>query len=115
MMLIVTKGDLAGAYVEIGAEPCVVGRDNGCNLRPCDLTVSRRHCEVWKEGNKIFVRDLCSTNGTLVNDGEVVLGELCSGDSLRLGSTVLSVMPVQEAANLLVQLSKITPVRQTSK
>ncbi|KAJ6460869.1 SMAD/FHA domain-containing protein, partial [Mycena vulgaris] len=29
--------------------------------------VSRRHAEVWQEGNKIFVRDTHSANGTFVN------------------------------------------------
>ncbi|KAJ7716232.1 SMAD/FHA domain-containing protein [Mycena maculata] len=29
--------------------------------------VSRRHAEVWQEGNKIFIQDTQSANGTFVN------------------------------------------------
>ncbi|KAJ7474288.1 SMAD/FHA domain-containing protein, partial [Mycena latifolia] len=29
--------------------------------------VSRQHAEVWQEGNKIFIRDTQSANGTFVN------------------------------------------------
>lgn len=115
MMLIVAQGDPAGACVEIGVEPCVVGRDNVCDLRPSDLTVSRRHCEVWRDGDKMFVRDLSSTNGTLVNNGSVAFGELREGDKLRLGGTTLLVMSAEGAAKLLVRLSRVTPIRVASK
>ncbi|KAJ7696371.1 SMAD/FHA domain-containing protein, partial [Mycena metata] len=33
--------------------------------------VSRQHAELWQEGNKIFLRDTQSANGTYVNGGRL--------------------------------------------
>lgn len=51
--------------------PIVVGRSAEAKFRiPLD-SVSRKHCEVFEKDGCVFVRDLGSTNGTLL-DGELV-------------------------------------------
>jgi len=51
--------------------PIVVGRSSEAKFRiPLD-SVSRRHCEIFEKDGAVFVRDLGSTNGTLL-DGELV-------------------------------------------
>ena len=51
--------------------PIVVGRSAEAKFRiPLD-SVSRRHCEIFEKDGGVFVRDLGSTNGTLL-DGELV-------------------------------------------
>ncbi|KAJ7433450.1 SMAD/FHA domain-containing protein [Mycena galericulata] len=57
--------------------------------------VSRRHAEVWQEGNKIFIRDTQSVNGTFVNgrrlspEGQDSYPyELKTNDLLELGSDI---------------------------
>lgn len=79
----------AGRAHPITAEPLVVGLAPGA---PRSLAlpgpaagVSRRHCELVREGGAVWVRDL-SRYGTFVN-GERVAGEarLAAGDRLRLG------------------------------
>ncbi|KAJ3713787.1 SMAD/FHA domain-containing protein [Lentinula raphanica] len=33
--------------------------------------LSRQHAEVWEEGNKIFIKDLKSSNGTFINENRL--------------------------------------------
>jgi hypothetical protein len=47
--------------------------------------VSRQHCELKCAGNRLIVRDLGSSNGTLVNGTRVKQKELKSGDTLGVG------------------------------
>jgi len=48
-------------------------------------SVSRLHCEIEVKEEGIFVRDLDSCNGTLVDDCPVACGQLVAGQILQLG------------------------------
>jgi pSer/pThr/pTyr-binding forkhead associated (FHA) protein len=50
-----------------------------------DPNVSRRHAELSYDGRVWRIRDLDSTNGTLVNDVDVDTCVLRDGDLLTLG------------------------------
>ncbi|KAJ7885768.1 SMAD/FHA domain-containing protein [Mycena olivaceomarginata] len=57
--------------------------------------VSRRHAEVWQEGNKIFIRDTQSANGTFVNGRRLSTEgqdsyphELKTDDIVELGTNI---------------------------
>lgn len=71
-----------------------VGRandDNPVNIKinePVNLFVSRRHCKIYNDGEKLEVMDISSRNGTYVNENRVKSGErviLKNGDRLKLG------------------------------
>lgn len=47
--------------------PVLVGRSDEAKFRVQQDSVSRRHCEFFLKDEAVFVRDLGSTNGTLVN------------------------------------------------
>jgi len=49
--------------------PILVGRGDDAKFRIQQDSVSRRHCEFFEESGGVFVRDVGSTNGTLL-DGE---------------------------------------------
>lgn len=72
----------------------VLGRNAGQAVLtiPGDGTISGRHCELVFSRGKLFVADLQSTNGTMVN-GVPVRGEfpLNDGDRLTLGKTEMRV------------------------
>ena len=72
----------------------VLGRNTGQAVLtiPGDGTISGRHCELIYSRGKLFVADLQSTNGTMVN-GVPVRGEfpLNDGDRLMLGKTEMRV------------------------
>jgi pSer/pThr/pTyr-binding forkhead associated (FHA) protein len=53
--------------------------------------VSRLHCRLTADDEKLEVVDLKSTNGTYVNDKRVQKAHLSKGDRLRVGRVELTV------------------------
>ena len=68
------------------ALPCVVGRSRQASLTIGHPVVSRRHCELYLENEKVNLRDAGSLNGTYFK-GELLSGNvpLDPGDSFRIG------------------------------
>ena len=68
-----------------------VGRHPSSNLCLADTTVSGRHAEIVTINRDLFVRDLNSTNGTLLNGRKLQnLTGLRSGDVLHFGSVMFT-------------------------
>ena len=67
----------------------MIGRDEGCHLRPHCPRVSRKHCAIATWAGKVRIRDLQSRNGTYLNE-QRVQGEMAvnDGDQLQVGSQV---------------------------
>ena len=78
-----------GRRVALGSEPLVIGRLPECYVVLPDSNVSRRHAELSRKGDGVFVTDLGSTNGTRVNGTPVREQLLASGDEVSVGSTKL--------------------------
>jgi hypothetical protein len=91
----VVQGRPHGHRLQFGPGEFVFGRGPECHIRPNSELVSRQHCllKVADDGG-VSVRDLGSTNGTLVN-GRRVIGErpLALGDTLQLGPVILEIVP----------------------
>lgn len=67
----------------------VIGRHGDCQLSIADPTVSGRHAELLFVDDDLFVRDLNSTNGTLLNGRRIQsLTGLRAGDVLHFGSVM---------------------------
>jgi pSer/pThr/pTyr-binding forkhead associated (FHA) protein len=85
--LVVDNGGHKGEMIPIRMSPFLIGRNDDCQLRPTNGSVSRHHCALIRHGNALVLRDCQSTNGTFLNahqvKGEV---ELHSGDRLGIGS-----------------------------
>ena len=65
----------------------VVGRKRGvCDVYIDRSSVSKLHCVVVKTDGLLFIRDLCSTNGTKVNGQRVTRGALLPGDELSFAN-----------------------------
>ncbi len=69
----------------------VIGRSRSCTIRiDADRRVSRRHAIVSIEGDLATVYDVGSSNGTKLNDADLVARSLLTnGDILEVGSTLL--------------------------
>jgi hypothetical protein len=79
-----------GRRVPVGSDRAVViGRLPECDVVLPDSNVSRRHAELRRKGDGVFVTDLGSTNGTRVNGTPVREQVLASGDEVTVGSTRL--------------------------
>lgn len=62
-----------------------IGRRQDCDMCIPLSVVSRRHCEIYTEFDKLMVRDLKSRNGTFVNDEAIDEAPIKAGDVLRIG------------------------------
>ncbi len=79
-----------GRRVAVGSDHAlVIGRLPECDVVLPDSNVSRRHAELRRKGDGVFVTDLGSTNGTRVNGAPVREQLLASGDEVTVGSTRL--------------------------
>ena len=67
----------------------VIGRDNECNLVLTDLDASRHHASIETILGSYIIKDMGSTNGTLVNKVKVPNAVLTSGDLIQVGKTIL--------------------------
>ena len=66
--------------------PLTVGRSPSCDCVLPEDCVSRRHAELRRDGERWFLRDLGSSNGTRVNGVRVIEDmEVRPGDRLSLG------------------------------
>ena len=65
-----------------------LGRGTDVDIRVDDPGVSRRHCEIVL-GSPVLLRDLNSTNGTLVNGARVGETPIQDGTAFQVGQTVL--------------------------
>jgi hypothetical protein len=64
----------------------MLGRAPNCDCVLPEDCVSRRHAQLWREGERWFLRDLGSRNGTRVNGVRVTDdAEVRPGDRLSLG------------------------------
>jgi pSer/pThr/pTyr-binding forkhead associated (FHA) protein len=75
--------------VSLGARPFAIGRGPTNDLVVPDGQVSWEHARVWSDGQKVWLADLSSTNGTFV-DGARVQGtiSLGAGHLISVGSRV---------------------------
>lgn len=91
-LLVMSSGKSEGKIIPITLSQFLIGRDPQCHLRPASAAISKRHCALIVRGNKAFVRDFDSTNGTFVND-EAVKGEreLHDQDILKIGPLLFAV------------------------
>jgi hypothetical protein len=87
------NGRNQGSVHEIGLyDRARIGRSNDCELVLAGSDISNRHCELILEGERVFLHDLRSTNGTMLNGVPIVARErLETGDIIRLGDTELRI------------------------
>ena len=72
------------------AASMAVGRAPECDIRLDDTYVSQQHARIFGKGDKWYVEDLGSTNGTFVNDQKLAApAQVEPGDKVRVGTTVL--------------------------
>lgn len=90
----VIQGPNKGQSFSLTGDTVFIGRSSKNDIQIKDSTISRKQIKIFGIGNKIFVEDLKSTNGTLVNDRPITAGEgyeVGEGDIIALGNTVIQV------------------------
>jgi len=81
-------GPQKGERAKFDAERILVGRalDNTLCLGDGARRVSSHHAEVIQRGDQYVLRDLGSTNGTMINGRRVVVSELAHDDLIEFGA-----------------------------
>lgn len=98
MKLEIVSGPEAGQIVEVECPgECVIGRHARCDLRLTDPESSRCHARVTVEPGRVFVDDLESRNGTVVNGARIRHSALAEGDEIAVGTTRMRVSGVAVA------------------
>ena len=87
--LVVLAGASVGEMYKVEGNKTIIGRGQKAQVRLLDDGISREHAQLVSEGNKIFLEDLGSTNGTFCNGLKVDRRELCDGDKILVGSTTI--------------------------
>ncbi len=82
--------DYQGDSIELPIGETLVGRDVGCALRFNDPGVSRRHLRFVRREDEVFIEDLGSSNGTLLNGRTVTAPRrLQALDTIRVGGRIM--------------------------
>lgn len=76
--------------------PTVIGRSNTAKVKLRGSTVSRQHCEIYEYEGQLVVRDLDSSNGTIVNGHRIEAPTfLTPDDLLTVGPVTLRATAVE--------------------
>jgi pSer/pThr/pTyr-binding forkhead associated (FHA) protein len=84
-LIVVRRGPNAGSTFLIEADLTTAGRGTQSDIFLDDVTVSRKHVEIRREGNEFFIHDRGSLNGTYVNRERVDVTKLATGDEIQIG------------------------------
>ncbi|BCJ99212.1 FHA domain-containing protein [Anaerocolumna chitinilytica] len=64
-----------------------IGRDKNCTIRIKNKDVSKKNSRIYFKDNVVYIEDLNSTNGTLINNMKIFsANKLRSGDVITIGS-----------------------------
>jgi predicted component of type VI protein secretion system len=80
-----TKGNPKGKTVDVPAGILKVGRAEDSDLIIASTRVSRHHCEIANDQDRLVIRDNGSANGTFVNRQKIQEQVLQPGDQVQVG------------------------------
>jgi len=111
--LFIMTGSQKDQSFQLERDIIYIGRAPDNDVQIMDSSVSRKHSRILKKGDKYFVEDLKSTNGTFFN-GELVLPgtevEVKEGLPLTIGKVMVSLgRPCSESVMDVQDESKLPP------
>jgi predicted Zn finger-like uncharacterized protein len=92
----VLEGNEAGTVFAVAKPRVTVGRSN-VDIVLHDRVVSRQHCALEVSEDSVLLRDLGSTNGTIVGSEPVQTATLTSGSTFRIGMNILQLQITSKA------------------
>ena len=104
--LLVISGPLQGREILVNRDTFTIGSGASNDLVIEDSTVSKRHCEIIIEESGYQIRDLNSTNGTLVQGVRVSSAHLAPGSEIQLGKSRIVFCPLQDASDIPLSSSE---------
>ncbi|MGE0453536.1 MAG: FHA domain-containing protein [Vicinamibacteria bacterium] len=99
--------------VELQGTTATLGRDPSCDLVLNDAKCSRRHAVIEAGPQGMSIRDNGSANGIFLNGRKVERSPLTEGDIVRLGETVLKVLPENITGTLMMGPDEMADFQET--
>lgn len=84
-MLVIHRGPSQGSRFLLDSERTSIGRSPTSDIFFDDVTVSRKHAIIQRDGDSFTIIDSQSLNGTYVNSFSVTKQVLKMGDQLQIG------------------------------
>lgn len=84
-MLIIHRGPNRGERFLLNSPETSIGRSGENDVLLDDVTVSRKHANIRRAGERFELIDLGSLNGTYVNNNSIARATLTSGDEVQFG------------------------------
>jgi pSer/pThr/pTyr-binding forkhead associated (FHA) protein len=84
-MLIIHRGPNRGERFLLDSPDSSIGRSGDNEVVLDDVTVSRKHANIRRAGERFELIDLGSLNGTYVNNNSIARATLTSGDEIQFG------------------------------
>ena len=84
-LVVRSGGGMAGQSFQPAEGRTLIGRSPDCEVFLDDVTVSRRHAELLREGDTFTIRDLGSLNGSYVNRKRIESAVLEDDDEVQIG------------------------------
>src|SRR5262245_22019405 len=81
-----------GAFIDLVKDLILLGRDEDCDVKLEQKSISKLHCVIAKTDGLLLVRDLGSTNGTRVNGQRVRRAALLPNDTLAVANVKFRVL-----------------------
>lgn len=94
----VVEGPDEGREIVSTAPECLVGTAEGCDLRLGDGSVSRHHCSLQSTPKGILLKDLESTNGTILNGVRIEAAYIEGISQIRVGESLIRCRRLEERA-----------------
>lgn len=83
-LILSLEGEILREYT-VANKSISIGRKHGNDIQLNDLTISGRHALITSIPDYVFIEDLGSTNGTLVNGNHIKKVALEHGDIIQIG------------------------------
>ena len=91
----VVGGAADGLELMLANFPVTLGREGDPALPISDRWASRHHCQLFEHSGELYVRDLASKHGTIVNHCPIDECRLREGDRLLVGLTALVIQQIE--------------------
>lgn len=86
-----TLTDPTGRSHDLTGEMTVIGRAVECDIVITSKRISREHACIRRQGWRVFLEDLGSTNGTFWNDSRILESvQLRDGDHIKIGDVLFT-------------------------
>jgi len=108
-MLVTYRPSGQRVNIPLRSRSVLIGRGPQCGVRIPSGSVSRQHCELVIENDRLWAKDLGSANGTFVDGDRITLVRVLAGNVLTVGAVHFGIQVDDEPAEF-PQIRPTAPV-----